>query len=217
MDPLHLAIALIPLAVYLLVMGSVNLARRPFVSTGSRDAAALGLSIVGFAVVGPMELFFPEEAASEFGGVWFVWLLMLSLYALGLMLLLLLMRPRLIIYNASSEELRPALARAVERLDQKAMWAADSLVLPTIGVQFHIDAYGAMRTAQLVSSGVRQNYLGWRNLERTLVEELKGTRSQRNPFAFLLVAVGLAMLVVVTLAVVRDPQTLAHSIQEFLQ
>ena len=36
-DPLRFAIAIGPLAIYLLVMGIVNLMSRPFVTTGARD------------------------------------------------------------------------------------------------------------------------------------------------------------------------------------
>ena len=47
MDPLHLCIALGPVARYFLLLGSINLSRRPFVTSGTRDAAALGIAIVG--------------------------------------------------------------------------------------------------------------------------------------------------------------------------
>ena len=58
-DALHLSIALGPLAVYLLLLGFVNLSTRPFVTTGARDVGALGLAIAGLIVAGPMELFLP--------------------------------------------------------------------------------------------------------------------------------------------------------------
>ena len=44
MDPLHFCIAIAPLAVYLLLLGVMNLRGRPFVTTGARDAAALALA-----------------------------------------------------------------------------------------------------------------------------------------------------------------------------
>ena len=107
-DPLHVCIALGPLAVYLFLLGLINLSRRPFLTTGARDAAALGVGISGFVVVGPMELFLPGAAANRFGG--YVWLLLLAFYALCLTLWVLLLRPRLVIYNATAEQLRPVLA-----------------------------------------------------------------------------------------------------------
>jgi hypothetical protein len=60
MDPLHVAIALGPLATYLLVLGVLNLSSRPLLTTGGRDAAALAMAIAGLMVVGPMELFLVE-------------------------------------------------------------------------------------------------------------------------------------------------------------
>ena len=56
MDPLYFCIAIAPLAVYLLMLGIINLRGKPFVTTGARDAAALGIGLVGFVVIGPMEL-----------------------------------------------------------------------------------------------------------------------------------------------------------------
>ena len=81
MDPLHTVIAIGPLGVYLLLIGLLNLGRRPFVTTGGRDLAALGVGISGLMIAGPMELFMPEAPARHFGG--FVWLLLIALYGLG--------------------------------------------------------------------------------------------------------------------------------------
>ena len=47
MDSLHFCIAVVPLSVYLLMMGLLNLRRHPFVTTGARDAATLGIGVVG--------------------------------------------------------------------------------------------------------------------------------------------------------------------------
>ena len=80
MDPLHFCIAVGPFAVYLLLLGVMNLRGRPLVTTGARDAAALGIGLVGFVIAGPMQLFFPEGAASRFGG--WVWLMLIVFYGL---------------------------------------------------------------------------------------------------------------------------------------
>ena len=80
MDSLHFCIAIVPLAVYLLMLGLLNLRRHPFVTTGARDAATLGIGVVGFVIAGPMELFFPEGAASQFGA--WVWLSLIVFYGL---------------------------------------------------------------------------------------------------------------------------------------
>ena len=105
MDPLHFCIAIAPLSVYFLMLGILNLYGRPFVTTGARDAAALGIGISGLVIAGPMELFFPEAAASQYGS--FVWILLISFYGLCVSLIVLLMRSRIVIYNTSLEQLRP--------------------------------------------------------------------------------------------------------------
>ena len=54
MDPLHVAIAIVPVAMYLLLVGWINLSSRPFVATGARDLAALAVAVSGFMIVGPI-------------------------------------------------------------------------------------------------------------------------------------------------------------------
>ena len=76
MDPLHICIALGPLAIYFLVVGLVNLRARPFITSGAQDAAALGVGVMGLVIAGPMELFFPESAAVQFG--FWVWALLIA-------------------------------------------------------------------------------------------------------------------------------------------
>src|SRR5438105_6368858 len=143
MDPLHLCIALGPLATYLLVLGVINLSRRPVLTTGARDAAALATAVSGLVVAGPMELFLVEEAAAAYGG--WIWGLMVAAYALAVVLIILMLRPRLVIYNATLDQLRPVLAEAVARLDSEARWAGDSLVMPQLGVQLHIEAWPILK------------------------------------------------------------------------
>ena len=67
MDPFRLCLALGPVAMYLLLLGAVNLSRRSLLVSGVRDAAALALAVSGMVVVGPMELFFPFESAVKLG------------------------------------------------------------------------------------------------------------------------------------------------------
>ena len=103
-DPLRLCIALSPLAAYVLLLGLINLSSRSLVTSGGRDLAALALGISGLVIVGPMELFFPEVAVERFGG--YVWLMLLGLYGLLAVLLMLILRPRLVIYNMTVEQLQ---------------------------------------------------------------------------------------------------------------
>ena len=122
--------------------------------------------------VGPLELFRPEAATREFGN--YIWLFLLMFYWLWLLLVVLLSRPRLVVYNISMEELHPVLAEAASRLDPDARWAGNHLTLPGLGVQLHLDSFDMMRNVSLVSSGSRQNIDGWRRLRASC-----GARSRR--------------------------------------
>ena len=214
-DPLHLSIALGPLATYLLVLGVVNLSIRPFVTTGSRDTAALGLAISGLAIAGPMELFLPESAAIYLGPS--VWLLLVGCYALGLTLLILLLRPRLVIYNITVEQLRAVLSEVVTDLDRDARWVGDSLILPRLHVQLHVEPFSALKSIQLVSSGPRQSDAGWRRLEDALVPALRKSAGAPNPYALSFLVFGGLMVGIVTLNLVGNTQDVVVQWNEMLR
>jgi hypothetical protein len=198
-----------------LLLGLINLSSRPLVTSGGRDLAALALGISGLMLVGPLELFFPEVAVERFGG--YVWLLLMGLYVLLVVLLTLLLRPRLVLYNVTAEQLRSTLASVVAELDPDARWAGESLVLPRLGVQLYLEPFLAMRNVQLVSSGPHQSYAGWRRLEQSLVKAFKGTVSPPNPYGFSLVFFGLLMVALVTFAVVSETDAVAQALDEMLR
>ena len=163
-DPFRLAVAIVPLAAYLLLLGILNYRRRPFLTSGGCDLTALGLAVSGLLVVGPMELLRPEAATRAFGN--YIWLFLLLFYWLSLLLMVLLARPRLVVYNVRVEELHPVLAEVASRIDPSARWAGSHLSMPGIGVQLHLDSLDIMRNVSLVSSGGRQSIDGWRRLSR---------------------------------------------------
>ena len=80
LDPLHVIIALGPLAAYFVLLGLLNLSRRPLVTTGARDVAALGLAVIGLVFIGPAGLFLPDAAIVELG--WIAWVMMGAFYGL---------------------------------------------------------------------------------------------------------------------------------------
>src|SRR5437016_1778211 len=104
-----------PLALFLICLGAVNLSGRPLVVSGTRETLALSLALAGLAVIGPMRLFMPQEAASHFGPL--VWVLLAMFYLLAVTLSIMLGRPRLIVYNAPLDALRVVVARIASRLD----------------------------------------------------------------------------------------------------
>jgi hypothetical protein len=199
----------------MLLLGAVNMFRRPFCVSGTRDTAALALSVSGLVIVGPVELFAPMAAMLTFGP--YIWVLLVSLYALCLVLALLVSRPRLVIYNITTTELRPTLAEVAAQLDDDARWAGDSLVLPNLGVRLHIDFVPSMRNVSLVSSGPEQDHLGWRRLEHSLGTALARLEVPRNPRYISLASAGALLGLALLLTIARDPHAVFDSLAGMLQ
>jgi len=215
MDPLHLCIAMGPVIAYLMLLGLINARRRPFLTTGARDLSALGIGVSGLVIAGPMELFMPELALNQFGA--YVWLMMLALYGLCWTLLVLLVRPRLVIYNMTIKQLRPILSSVASKLDPELRWAGDSLCLPTLHVQLHLETFTTLRCTQLVSSGPEQSCAGWRKLEIKLAEALKTTESTINPYAMSLIVLAVFMAVAVTFKMATNLELVQYQLREMLR
>jgi hypothetical protein len=162
--------------------------------------------------VGPLELFRPEAATRSFGN--YIWLFLVLFYWLWLVLMVLLARPRLVVYNISAEELHPVLAEVAGRLDPAARWAGNNLSLPGIGVQLHLDSLDVMRNVSLVASGGRQNLDGWRRLSRELGRSLTAMRVKTNPRAVGLLVVSLALLAICVTHLLVHPAQLAQAMKE---
>ena len=215
MDPLHFCIAVAPLAVYFALLGTINMSGRPFITTGSRDAAALGIGLSGLMVAGPMELFFPNNAA-QWAGL-FVWPLMLAFYGLCVSLFVLMMRPRLVIYNVSYDKLRPILGDLANQIDSKSRWTGDNLLIPSINVHLHVESMPLMMNVQLVSSGARQSYEGWRKLEQKLKGSVSEVRSRPNALGLGLLIMAGVIAVGTTFWLVSEQQAVAEAIRELLR
>jgi len=69
------------------------------------------------------------------------------------------------------------LAEVAGALDENARWAGDSLHLPALGVQLHIESFALLRNVSLMSSGPHQDHLGWRRLELALAAAWADSRS----------------------------------------
>jgi hypothetical protein len=213
MDPLRLCLAFGPLAVYLMLVGAINLMRRPIMVSGGRDLAALALALAGMVIIGPCALFLPEASHVVFGAV--VWVLLLVLYILGVPMRAVSLRPGLVIYNMTADRLRPLLADMVERLDRDARWAGDSLVLPGLDVQLHLDSFPGMKNVSLKSIGSRQNILGWQKLEKELATALENERSTRNLHGLSLLLLGVTLSVLLILVVFAYPEFFLKSLAGF--
>jgi hypothetical protein len=214
-DPLHLAIALVPLAIYLSVIGLFNLLPRPVVIAGARDALWLAMGLSGLVIAGPMELFLPQRPAMQYGS--YVWLMMVALYGLCSIFIILLLRPRLVIYNTSAAELMPILERLVKEIDPAATASDGTFVLPTQFVKFHVEAVPALRNISLASVGNRQSWHTWRRLEHDLALALRQSPRVLNPYGLALVSLGLLLATLNVWLLVSQKDLVAQSLRDMLR
>lgn len=192
MNPLHFFIAVTPLSVYLLLLGYLNVRRRPFVTTRGRDIAILGFAVSGLMMVGPMELFFPETAVARFGP--FVWVMLLAFYGLCVSMIALTVRPGLVVYNSSYDQFRPVLSETLAKLG-KPQWMGDNVRLPEAEVHFHVENHPWLFNIELVSSGRQQSLNAWRELELGLTQAVGSMKSKSNVFGPILIVLALLLTV----------------------
>ena len=217
MEPLHLAFAFVPLALYLLGLGVVYARGRPAVISGTVDVTLLAAALVGFAMVGPMELVMP--AAPPLPGPW-VWLVMGVVYVLLVTLWNLLAAPRLVVLNATVEQLRPVLAEIAARIapDAQHHWAGDSLVLEQLGVQCHLDGYRPLRTVSLVANGSQQSESGWQRLRHELQSALAQVEPADRQRGYTMISVALVMLLAPLIELARlGMTTVAQRLNDMLR
>ncbi|MEZ6094563.1 MAG: hypothetical protein R3C03_10055 [Pirellulaceae bacterium] len=215
MDPFRFTVAIVPLAVYLLTMGLLNLRPFPFVTTGARDIGTLGIGIVGLVIIGPLELFFPEAAAIRFGA--YVWILLIVFYGLCVSLVVLLMRPRIVIYNTTIDQVRPLLTDIAKKMDTKSRWTSDSMIIPNRKIHFHLEAVDWLGNVQIISTGNRQSFEGWRELETSLREATRTTRVPPGVIGVILVTVAGLLALTSASWMVMDQTTVAEAFREFIR
>lgn len=212
---LYLCVALSPLVFYFAWIGYLGMRTRAYVINGARDGILLGLGLSGLGIAGPLELFLPEAAAFRFGS--WVWALLGVLYFLLIALVVVLQLPRITIYNATADVVRPIVATVSRHLDPQARWVVDCLILPKLGVRLHLIHHPAMRTVQLQATGNEQDLDGWKKLEGALRRGLADVKTTRSPRGWQFMAIASLLLLVVIVAAVRDHETIAKDFQEFLR
>ncbi len=211
----HVGIALGPLAVYVLLLGIINLRRRPLLTTGGRDLLALGIAVSGLLVAGPIELLMPEAVFANLGP--YAWAIVIALYFTCLALAVIVARPRLVIYNMTPEGLRPVLSQAAGEIDADSHWAGDSLVLPTLGVHLAIEQFPSMRNVSLTSVGPRQSPRGWHCLECELSAALAQCEVRINPRGVTLLIFGVVTLTTILWQFSHEPARVAQQLQDMLR
>jgi uncharacterized membrane protein len=213
-DPLRVCVALAPLGLYLVLIGRLNLARRPTVISGGRDLAALAVGLAGLVIVGPIELLLPDEAASLKVGP-YLWLMALTLYSLVGSLAALLIRPRLVVYAPCSQaEFRTVLGAVADELDPQSRSAGNSVAMPSRQIEFVIEHYALLNCTALTATTGRQDLDGWRDLHRALTRHLRGVSPRRSRWGVGLVTIGLAIVAAIGWQLAAHPQEVVQSFQE---
>ena len=213
-DSLHLCLAVGPLAIYFLVIGCMNLRPRMTMLSGFADTLLLGVSVSGFVMVGPVELFFPETAAFKMGP--WVWALLIALYALFVLLIALSQRPRMVFFNANLNEVTAIVEQAATRLDQGTRRLQHCLVLPSHELQLYVGRSPLFRTAQLYSLGEEQNVPAWHRLRKQLFALEPGVTSPAPTGYALVTLAGLCLATLVILSV-ADQHEMARAFGEMLR
>jgi len=119
-----------------------------------------------------------------------------------------------VVYNISGDELRPILAETARTIDAQARWAGDSLSLPNLGVQLHVESFEIMRHVSLVASGEKQDLAGWRKLARELFQRLEPLRVAPNPRALGIVLLAIALMSASIAHMLAHPQLVAQAVEE---
>ena len=193
MTPFYFVVATLPMALYILALAWLHWRPTPFAVDGRRDFIALSFALSGVFFIGPGQLLAPFGAMLVWGAN--VWILCGLLFVCVVFLISATLRPRVVVYNASRDQLRKALTSLAITLDDEARWAGASLNLPGLGVQFYIEDGGIGRVASLVGFGAERSTQGWRRLETELSEQLQKLEPSRRPGRWLFAAVGWAVLI----------------------
>jgi hypothetical protein len=180
---------LLPPGVYLLVVGLLNLRRRPVAIAGGWDLALLAAAVAGPAIAGPLDILQPA------GTTW-PWRLVVPLVCFTFLtaLVLLATRPRLVVYNISLDQLRPVVAEIASRLDPTARWAGETVALPGRGVQVHLDGRGALRSMSLVAVGAKTSPEGWADVTRRVRHAIRKVSVRPNPWAAVFLGTGAVLV-----------------------
>jgi hypothetical protein len=102
-------------------------------------------------------------------------------------------------------------------LDSETRWAADSLVVPKLGLRLHLEPSPRMRCIQLVATGHQQDFEGWRRFERHLRERLHPIKTTPNLQGIWAVLSALLLVFIVGWAWLRDCPTLVTQFHSLLR
>ncbi len=208
------AVAVIPVAIYFILIGVMRLRTRPAGYNRLARYADARHRIAGMVAVGPMQLFTPPSAIERWHA--WVWLFLIGLYVLGLILILLSSKPRLIAYGLDPIQFRSVLMESARKVDENSHWSADVLSMPTSGMQLAVEATGVSRVHQATHVGLLQNLEHWMQLEREFVRLGSQTSCPTSIAGVPLLIVGSTLLLSSIIPLIQDPAGALAQLQNFL-
>lgn len=171
MDYFRFAIALAPLGMYWILSGYLYKRKYPMLINAAQDTLLLGMGILGWIVIGPMELFFPAAAYSVLG-IW-TWFFLVCLYAFVVLFVALNRRPHWTVYGMTPEQLQGVMTRVLESEAIDHAWMDSVLQVPEFGVRGTVEAANkGGHSTQFSPCGSKQDPLGWHRFERLVNAEL---------------------------------------------
>lgn len=211
---IHVAIAIIPVAIYLLLIGALRLRTRPLLTSGWRDTLTLGIAAAGLVAVGPMQLFMPPQAVERWHA--WVWLMLLGLYLLTLVMVLLNSKPRLIAYGLTEPQFRSVLLEAAQQVDPTSQWDGEVLNLPNCSMQVAMEGTGSAHVHQVAHVGLLRNVDRWFELERNFVRLGGVVNCPRSLSGIPIVLAGIIFLLAGIIPLVTYPDAALAQLQNFL-
>jgi hypothetical protein len=215
MNLFALIIIALPIAVYCLMIGMLHRSKHPFLVSGGRDMALLGLAMLGLILVGPSQLFFPVAAFNLLGPA--VWFLMTLLYFFIVLFVILNSRPRLIVFGLSPDVLANHVKESLDEMDIESTWMGLTFAAPAIRVDGTIEAAGNGELSQIVATRSSQDVIGWMKLERALGAKLRKLEISPRSTGTVWIAMGLAALMALGLQIYSNPTAVADGMRDLLR
>ena len=127
------------------------------------------------------------------------------------------MKPRIVVYNMSADEIRPIVGSVVSELDTEARWAGDSVCLPNLRIQLYLQTHPAMRNVQLVATNGEQNLTSWKRLESQLHGAMNNVSVTMNPRAVLFFIAASIMVAVIGVSLLAGREVIAERMEDFFR
>jgi len=215
MNLFALIVIALPISVYCLMIGMLHRSKHPFLVSGGRDMALLGLAMLGLVLVGPGQLFFPIAAFNLLGPA--VWVLMTFLYFFIVLFVILNSRPRLLVYGMTPEALSHGVKASLDDIRAESNWMGLTFTAPDLGIDGTIEPAGNGQLSQIVATRSSQDVIGWMKLERLLSKKIKSIDVAPRRTGTIWIAIGVGLMVALGLQIYGNPTGVADGMRDLFR